>query len=371
MNDDTGALKAQYYGGDGSYTEPSSSSGSSGGNFLSTVGSVLSLVNPVLGVVGNVLGGIFGSKSQSKANAQNIAMQRETNALQYRMFNEANAFTKEMWNETNAYNTPEQQAARLKAAGINPAFVFGNGSVSEAGQISSQSSPSLTAPHVDPYNPVPAASTAVDAFLQSQMNNATIKNMHENERHLEIQNELDAMQLFDKVRSMRIDNKHKNALYDLLMATYGDQKEAVRKNNAVLDAQSDNLLAQSAALKIHSYLEQKQVASQLRLNDRQMWQISQVVAQNWRQIQQEAERIGIERMSVEAQNAFLGNQAIHLINQDAAAFESIGIDKELLSSKKFSNYVGGTIGVALGSILGGFTRNAGNIGRTVVKGFGF
>lgn len=371
MVDDTGALKAQYYGSDGSYNEPSTTSSSSGGNFLSTIGSVLSAVNPVLGVVGNVLGGLLGFKSQSKANEANIAMQRETNALQYRMFNEANAFTKEMWNATNAYNTPEQQAARLKAAGINPAFVFGNGSVSEAGQISSQSPPSLTAPHVDPYNPVPAASTAVDAFLQSQMYNANIKNMHENERHLAIQNELDSMQLLDKVRSMRIDNNHKNALYDLLMTTFGDQQEAVKKNNAVLDAQANSLLAQSAAVEIHSMLEQKQVASQLRLNERQMWQISQVVAQNWRHLAQEAERIGIDRMSVEAQNAFFGQQAIHLINQDAAAFESIGIDKELLSSKKFSNYVGGTIGVALGSILGGFGRNAGNIGRTVVKGFGF
>ena len=211
MYDDTGQLKAAYYGDGSTGSAPSASRSSTGSGFWNTVSSVLGAVNPVLGFASNLLGGLFGSDAQESANEANIAMQRETNELQYRMFNEANAFTKEMWNAQNEYNTPENQAARLKAAGINPAFVFGNGSVSEAGGISSQSPPSLTAPHVDPYNIQPSVATATDAFLQSQMQSAQVRNMHENERHLSIQNELDTMQLLDRVDSLRIDNKHKDS----------------------------------------------------------------------------------------------------------------------------------------------------------------
>lgn len=35
----------------------------------------------------------------------------------------------EMWQKANEYNTPQQQMARLKDAGLNPNLVYGNGSV--------------------------------------------------------------------------------------------------------------------------------------------------------------------------------------------------------------------------------------------------
>lgn len=40
-----------------------------------------------------------------------------------------NAFNREMWELDNEYNSPENQMARLKAAGLNPNLVYGNGSV--------------------------------------------------------------------------------------------------------------------------------------------------------------------------------------------------------------------------------------------------
>lgn len=287
--DDTGDLKAAYYGSMGSQSQPSDSSGSSSGsgfgNFLQVAGAGLAAVNPILGAATSILGGILGSNAQNRANEANIAMQRETNELQYRMFNESNAFTKEMWNLQNEYNTPEQQAARLKAAGINPAFVFGNGSVSEAGGISSQAPPSLTAPHVDPYNIQPATATAVDAFLQSQMQTAQIRNMHENERHLAIQNELDNMRMLDQVESLRIDNKQKQQLYKFLFETFDAQKAAVNKNNALLDAQSENMYSQAAAATLHSQVENALARSQLRLNNKEYERLDAAISEIGAQIQ--------------------------------------------------------------------------------------
>lgn len=375
MADDTGYLKQQVYGS-GAAPLPEESHSSGGGNFLQSIGSVLGAVNPVLGVVGNVLGGLFGSKSQSSANKANIAMQRETNALQYRMFNEQNMFNERMWNLQNEYNTPEAQAERLKAAGINPAFVFGNGSVSEAGGVSSGAAPSLTAPHQDPYNIQPSVSAGIDAFMQSQMQSAQIKNMHENERHLAIQNQLDQLQVFDKIQSLRVDNETKRRYLDLFNQTFDAQSDAMRLNNAKLDAETNSIFVQTAAAVIHSQIEQALAHSQINLNSAQIWQMSQIIAQNWKQIQQnawhlanESRGLDLQEKSVQGQNAYLGQAVQHFINSDAAEFERIGIDKDLLWSKQFSNIMGGTIGIALGTMLGPLGKMIPNVGRTVISGF--
>ena len=36
---------------------------------------------------------------------------------------------KEFWNMQNEYNTPTKQVERLKAAGLNPALMYGQGNV--------------------------------------------------------------------------------------------------------------------------------------------------------------------------------------------------------------------------------------------------
>lgn len=265
MVDDTGALKEAYYGS----PSASFSGGSGGSDLLSGISSALSSINPVLGFASNILGGLFGSHAQSSANKANIEMQRETNHLQYQMFREANAFTERMWNLQNDYNTPANQAARLKEAGINPAFVFGNGSISEAGGVSSASAPSLTAPHQDPYNILPSVNTAVDAFMQSQYNNAQINMLRQNERNLSIQNDLDSMTLFKKIESLDVDNKTKQYMLDWYFGTDKARKDALRFNNANMQANTEKALADAMAVTLHSQVESALARSQLRLNERQ------------------------------------------------------------------------------------------------------
>ena len=49
-----------------------------------------------------------------------------------------NAYNKQMWNETNTYNSPKAQMARLEAAGLNPAMIYGDSSSGAAGQAPQQ-----------------------------------------------------------------------------------------------------------------------------------------------------------------------------------------------------------------------------------------
>lgn len=57
-------------------------------------------------------------------------------AQQWKMMEYQTAIARENWNMENAYNTPQAQAARLLAAGINPTLAMaGDGSIGQAGNI--------------------------------------------------------------------------------------------------------------------------------------------------------------------------------------------------------------------------------------------
>lgn len=62
----------------------------------------------------------------------NIALDTAHNKRQFKFQQKAMAqqqqYNKEMWDYQNAYNTPQAQMERLKAAGLNPHLVYGQGS---------------------------------------------------------------------------------------------------------------------------------------------------------------------------------------------------------------------------------------------------
>lgn len=62
----------------------------------------------------------------------NAAVQAASNKRQYKnqmkAMQQQQAYNKELWDYQNAYNTPQQQMARLQAAGLNPHLIYGGGS---------------------------------------------------------------------------------------------------------------------------------------------------------------------------------------------------------------------------------------------------
>lgn len=84
----------------------------------------------LIGLGGSLFGGLFGSKSSS-AKAQ-LTATRETNEQNYKIWQEQKQHEIDMWNMQNAYNTPEQQVARLREAGLNPYLSLQNGSATGA-----------------------------------------------------------------------------------------------------------------------------------------------------------------------------------------------------------------------------------------------
>lgn len=136
--------------------------------FLDWVGPISSGVQSL----GNTLTAIGNRKSQENMNNANIAATERINA-------ENRQFSKDMWNMTNEYNSPAQQMARYKAAGLNPHLIYGS-----QPQASQPMSASTSVPHVEKLpvvNPVGDISRGVfDAtmsYLATKKQQTEIDNM--------------------------------------------------------------------------------------------------------------------------------------------------------------------------------------------------
>lgn len=186
----------------------------------------------------SLLGSILNLFGQSRANAQNIAMQRETNAQNYKMFQEQLQFAKEQQQLAMSYNDPSGQVARLRQAGVNPAAVFGNGSVAEASSINPPSAPNMVAPQVQPldYSGIGAAGVGfVQSYFQNQLTNAQIDKTKNDSQISKVQAQI-AQSTVEQKLAMIANDKQKSDF----------ERETARRNLAILEATQANLIRQEA-----------------------------------------------------------------------------------------------------------------------------
>ena len=126
---------------------------------LTGLGAVLG--GPIGGLAGSLASSLLGNRGakrrQQQADKQNI----------------------KFWEMQNAYNTPKQQMARLKDAGLNPNLIYGsNANTGVAGSVS----PSKASPY-NVQNPVPSAvQTALMGAQINNLNSVTAKNRAETAR---------------------------------------------------------------------------------------------------------------------------------------------------------------------------------------------
>lgn len=95
------------------------------------------IAGAAVSAMGNVIGSSMGASSQKDANKANMELAK----YQYDR-------AVEMWNAQNEYNLPQNQMARLSAAGLNPHLVYGNGQVQG---LTSAPAPEYKAPHIQAY----------------------------------------------------------------------------------------------------------------------------------------------------------------------------------------------------------------------------
>lgn len=125
---------------------------------------------PISFDVGSLVGGLASLASANQYNRSQERIAQQANEYNYKMFQEANAFNRQERLETQdynrslmeqqmAYNNPAAQAARLSAAGFNPANMYkGDAGNLQSVPNSSPASSASASPYVTP-NQMPLMSS--------------------------------------------------------------------------------------------------------------------------------------------------------------------------------------------------------------------
>lgn len=229
----------------------------------------------IIGGLGSVIGGLFGSKSNSNTNRQNLQIARETNALNKELFFANQQWNEEMWNKQNAYNTPIAQAKRLQEAGFNP--YLQNIDTGSASSVSPVSAPTMQGATMQSNADIiqqtfsNIAKQVGDYYYQSEMQKAQIDSVKAQTKNWDIKNQYDTATLIDRISETagRARDFHSKANLQELEKYYLEDTYTTRVNQAKAVLQSTLIRNYGETLQnkifdiTHRYLEPQKVAELL------------------------------------------------------------------------------------------------------------
>lgn len=174
------------------------------------------------------------------ANALSTGAQnRQSRAFSREMYARQRADNIEFWNMQNRYNDPKSAKARLKAAGLNPALLYGGSASGAAGVASSLDAPSAIRPEFQAadFSGIADAGRGVSAAIMAQYGRdiqvAQVENMAK-------QNAL----LDQQIKNAQIEANRKQFDLDLDVETrptsVASREAQLRKLNADLQFTLDN-----------------------------------------------------------------------------------------------------------------------------------
>lgn len=137
------------------------------------------MIGAAIAAGASILGGVLGSRSQKKTNDKNMELAKYQNAWQAQENEKAYQRNLQMWNLQNAYNSPTQQMARLRSAGLNPNLVYGSGVTGNSAGSTPQYQPAdIKRAELSSYRGWNQGLTdAVSNFLAYRSNRAQVENM--------------------------------------------------------------------------------------------------------------------------------------------------------------------------------------------------
>lgn len=213
----------------------SAASGAGAGSFISPG------LGTAIGAGLGFVGGLLGNSAQSKANQQNIALQRETNELNAKLARENYQLQRDLLERNLQYASPKEQRRMLEEAGYNAYdFVNGTGSKPVAATPTPQL-PSMGSAQVQPVNSFAShlqqfgnqfadiyrtleegkkmkserVGTDIDNQTRLQINLQTLRNMGLDEVAKKLENDYNTETLEGRVAAVDLDNLLKKATADL------------------------------------------------------------------------------------------------------------------------------------------------------------
>lgn len=143
----------------------------------------MSIIGGIISGVGSLLGGLGSSAMNNKAvqdtNKANMEIAKYQAQWQQQENKKAYQRSLNMWNLQNEYNSPTQQMARIRAAGLNPNLVYGNGVTGNSSGSTPQYEPAkFNAPTMQAYRGWNLGiSDAISQFLAYRTAKAQVDNM--------------------------------------------------------------------------------------------------------------------------------------------------------------------------------------------------
>lgn len=140
---------------------------------------------PITLPVATLLAGITGAGANTLSTLSTNRAQRRWNEA---MYNRQREDALADWARTNEYNSPLNQMARLKAAGLNPHLIYGGGPGNVSSPIRSSDAKTW-----NPQAPAFNFGQIVDQFMQSKQAGASIDVMQEQKQKIKAEvNQIDA-----------------------------------------------------------------------------------------------------------------------------------------------------------------------------------
>lgn len=210
----------------------------------------------VAGLAGSIINGIFGHKSQKSANKTNLQIAQMNNDAMLQQMRENNQWnwdkSVEMFNMENDYNSPEQQMARFRAAGLNPYVAMSEGLGSAGTTPADGSTP--TAESVPQFQqaqvqPVP---TIMNGVLDSVLKITQAKAASQQAAKTKQEREQSAAMfdsLLSQVQDEALQAKLKSVRDAIDTNVYGKQRsqELSKLGHEVMKAKSDAEIAKAQA----------------------------------------------------------------------------------------------------------------------------
>lgn len=228
----------------------------------------------------SALGNVLGLGSAISSNKTNLQIARENNQAQRELFHEQMAYNTDMWNKQNQYNLPVNQVQRLLAAGINPAAVYGNGTMSEAGQLTAPNAPNLQQAHVSPYDfDFSGVGQAVNAYYQNQLINEQKKKTAAEAKHTEFMTLEGNKKLLPTLEFLNNQAKKEGVLGDIARSqlayaqdSYYWNLKQLRNEVRAQDDQSRYMQKQSYNMELQNGLMEVQLAYQPKMSEAELRQ---------------------------------------------------------------------------------------------------
>lgn len=253
----------------------------------------------IIGGVGAAGSGLLSLGNSRRAQATARRNTDATIAHQMEMAQYAYSQDREMWNLANEYNSPQNQMARLKSAGLNPHLVYGNGSV--VGNTSTQTPQYQSVKPEYNYKPVEMPTGMLSQFTNTALQMAQVDNVRANEKKVN----METLKTLEETGLTKMNKKAREIQNEIL-----DEQSAALKMKPAFELGTENL--KQEGMKIDN--ARKGIARELE-NMRTQWEKAGVTPRDkmmWRVIGRVLPSIGLPEKAV---IGILGKDLFKLLNE--------------------------------------------------------